>query len=202
MKSLKIISMAACCAAALVFNACTENDSPKSLTKEEVKAAFETVKGTYKGSVIFPATNPKNAKDVTDTLDVNWTIATDSVMTIDNLPAQALVPAISDEALGKALAQQQAQSMKCYIGFYSVSPACFLINPKGLTYKFAYGTEKKEHDVVVAFYGNNSGSLGAYNATNKTLQMQIVAGGVYIDGKLQPRLIKKATPLLFKATKK
>ena len=47
-----------CCLAAmsLTLASCdTDNDGYKSLTKEEVKAAFNTVKGDYVGKLIYEA---------------------------------------------------------------------------------------------------------------------------------------------------
>lgn len=199
MKFLKLLPILSCCIAAMAFTSCNNDDSNPPLTPQEVKQAFMTVKGSYEGKLIY--INPKSANKAknTDTLSVNWVIDTDSTLTINNFPAAPLAAHITDAKLAEALATQPTQPIKCRIGFYNVTPVGFLINPMAAEYEVNYngGT----HKVGVAFYVNTSYSYGAYSTKSKTMKMQILVGGIYIDKKLNSSLLRSAVPIGFESKK-
>lgn len=197
MKAIKLFSIA-CCVAAVSLTSCIgDNDSDvKSLTKAEIAQCFNAVKGTHEGRVIYSA---PTAKDVNheDSVDITWTIATDSTMTIHDFPARLLahnVDSVQGKALKTALAAAPDQDIECYIGFIDITPVSWLINPKAATYTL--NTGDGEHKVQVAFYANNSYSGGVYNVSKKSYAMEIIEGAIYMDGKLTSYL-NKDTPFLF-----
>ena len=89
--------------------------------------------------------------------------------------------------------------MKCYIGFYSLNPVAFIINPVAPSYNVNY--DDKEHKVQVAFYVNSSFSYGAYNSTKKLIQMQIVEAAIYVDGKYEKKMLENGVPFMLSAKK-
>ncbi len=200
MKSIKFISMMICCMAALVFVSCDKNDDNTSaLTPEQVQMAYQTVRGNYTGKLIYPKASNTTGKTVNDTVGITWSIATDSIMTIRNFPAAALAEHITNADLKQALLTQPAQDIRCYIGFLTLSPVRFLINPVSPSYTLTYGGAT--HTVHVGFYVNSTYSLGVYNTNTKELQMQIIEGAVYVDKVRQTDYLKSGVPFLLKATK-
>lgn len=209
MKALKTFFMLCCCMAAVTFTSClNDNDDNQRLTPEERMAAFQTIKGGYTGKLIYAKPNPTGNTNKNDTLDVNWRIDTDSTLTIANFPSAPLAAYITNEEISGLIAKQPAQSLKCLIGIYDNSPVKFLINPKTLVYDgLEYGG--KAHKLEIVFYINNTYSFGGYDTfSNKgetdktpTMFMQILIGGIYVDGQLNSDLLRTTTQLIFAGKK-
>ena len=202
MKKLSIISVFVCCLAALCLTSCNNDDSPRGLTPEEVKTAFLTVKGSYEGDLIYEKKSDKAVKpgkaDL-DTLKTSWQIDTDSTLTIKAFPTKLLAARITDKALSEALTAQADVDLKCYIGFYSLTPVSFIINPIAPSYNVKY--DGKDHKIQIAFNVNSPYSFGAYNSTKKQLQMQIVEAAIYVDGKYDKKLLENGVPFVLSAKK-
>lgn len=199
MKAIKFLTAVVCCLSAISFTSCNPDSDVKTITPQERKLAFEAIKGDYSGSMVYPDAKPLNGKDLTDTLSVKWQIDTDSTMYIREFPVGPVASHIKDEAVRKALETQAAQSLKCYIGIYRIEPIGFLINPSTLTYNVTYGGA--QHKVQIVFYTNSSYSYGMYASDAKRVKMQIVVGGIYVDGKLQSSLLASPVPFKFSATR-
>lgn len=198
MKNLKFISlMLGCLAAACVtFTSCDDDDDTHALTPEEIQTAFAAVRGNYGGSLIYRAINPKNQNDVTDTTAVSWSIQSDSVMTIHDFPVALLGHVVPDSTLRSAIATAAPQDIRCDIGFIRVTPATFLANPNTLTLNLNYGGAA--HKVQIAFYVNSYYSYGQVH--DRSLDMQIVEAGIYVDGNQRP-VNPQAAPFIFTGTK-
>lgn len=201
MKQMKFLPVWACCIAALSFTSCSNDDSnnSRSLSKEEIAQCLKAVKGDYTGHLIYAAKNENNPKDVTDTLDVEWSITNDSTLTVASFPVKLLAENVTDEELKKALTEADDQPLVCRIGFINTSPIQFLINPKTPAYDLNYGGS--DHKVQVPFYINSYNSFGSFNATKNELQMQIIEAGVHVDGQ-QTTFLKTSVPFVFVSTKK
>ncbi|HBN47386.1 MAG TPA: DUF4840 domain-containing protein [Prevotella sp.] len=199
MKKINLIALMICCLAAVTFTACNDDPGYKGLTPQEKTQAFNVVKGTYTGDLIYPSENPTNKSDVTDTVTVRWEIQSDSVMTIRNFPMALLANNITNKELAAALKAELPRDMKCYIDFTQVSPVTFFINPSLQSFTLNYSG--KNHLVQVAMLGNNIYSFGAYDSSKKLLQMQIVEAAIYVNGILQKNALASAVPFVFKATK-
>lgn len=185
--------MMGCLAAlCLTFTACNDDDDDeRQLTEAEVQQAYEAVRGSHSGSLIYSVRDRKTQKVTTDTLAASWNVLSDSVMTIHNFPTQALAANITDTLVAKALAASASKDMKCYIGFIRISPVTFLINPVVQNYDINY--DGGAHKLTLAFYGNNYYSFGRYS--NSTMAMQVVLGGVYLDNS-RTNLINTGIPFV------
>ena len=182
MKALKIFSVA-CCMAAVCLTSCIGDDSSevKNLTQGEIATCLNAVRGTHLGKVYYSAPTQKDVNNV-DSVELSWTISTDSTMTIHDFPARLLAHNIdSVSTQGKELrAALQAcpdQDIDCYIGFMKISPIYWL-------------------KVQVAFYSTNTYSSGIYNTSTKEFSMEIIEGAIYMDDKLTSYL-SKDTPFVF-----
>lgn len=199
MKKLTFISLMICCLAAIGLTSCNNDVEYKGLTNEQKAEAFNTVKGSYKGDLIYPAINPSNKTDVTDTLQISWQMNSDSVMTIRNFPVELLASNITNTELAKALRKQQPRDWKCYINFTQVQPVTFFINPTLQSFSLNYND--KDHVVQIAMLGNDIYSFGMYNSSKKMMQMQIVEAAVYVNGILQRGMLKSGVPFILSGTK-
>lgn len=197
---MKFLPVWACCLAAFTFASCSnDDDSSRSLTKEEIAQCLKAVKGNYSGHLIYAAKNENNPKDVTDTVAVEWSITNDSTLTIASFPTKLLAENVTDEELKKALAEADDQPLACRIGFINTTPIQFIVNPKTPAYDLNYGG--KDHKVQVPFYINSYNSYGSFNATKNVLQMQIVEAGVHVDGQ-QTTFLRTSVPFVFVSTDK
>ncbi len=199
MKRLKFITLMICCLAAVSLSSCLNEDEYTGLTPEQKAAAFNTVKGTYEGDLIYPSQSASNKSDVTDTLKLKWEINTDSIMVIRNFPMSLLANNITNEDLAKALKAEQSRDLKCYINFTQVSPINFFVNP--ITPSFTLKYNDKNHLVQIAMLTNKIYSFGTYDSEKSLLQMQIVEAAVYVNGILQKGMLSSSMPFIFKATK-
>ena len=137
---------------------------------------------------------------VTDTVAVSWSIDTDSTMTVHNFPARALTEFISTShsALKAAVAEQPNQDLECVIGIVQPTPVGFMINPKTLTYNVYY--DGMMHKVQFAFWLNSYSSVGIYSTAQKSMEMQMLLGGIYVDDQLlSDGLTEQAVQLLFQS---
>ena len=203
MKQFKFLSAVCCMVAVAAFSSCLfsddDDDTDKSLTPTQVAQCFATIGGDYQGKLIYYAAGSAKVAEAIDTLDISWSIASDSTLVIHQFPAEAVANGITYAPLREALAEQPGKTLNCYIGFVSASPIEFLINPWTLTYNVVY--EGEEHKVQVLFYVYSAYSFGTYDATTKELMMKIVEGGLYIDGK-QSAYLSSDIPIVFKSEKK
>lgn len=190
MKALKPFLMLCCCMAAVMFTSCSD-DEDTTLTPEERQEAFQTIKGNYDGDLIYAKLDATGKDYVNDTLKVSWEIDTDSTLTIANFPATPLATYITNEEIGKAIAEQSVQKLGCSISIFDNSPIAFFINPASITYQV--DCDGEAHKVQFDFFVNYVYSYGVYsnfsniNEADKgpKMQMQILVDKISVDGKLQ-----------------
>ncbi|MBP7767892.1 MAG: DUF4840 domain-containing protein [Prevotella sp.] len=197
MKHFKLFSLLLCGLAAMAFTSCLNDDDDNKLTPAEIQQAYLAVAGNHNGKVVFQATNPKNSADKLDTLAASWNVTSDSTMTIYNVPISKLAPYINDDNLKAAIAQLPNATVQCFIGFTQLSPVTFLVNPNTLTYEnlnYNGGT----HKVQIGFYTSNYNSYGAYNASSRMMGVQIIIGGIFIDGVYNSTLLTESFPMVFR----
>lgn len=181
MNKLKFMSLVIGLVAAFSFASCNDDDSVRSLTKEEKAQCYQTIRGNYAGKLVYANGETKNGKTVTDTLNVAWSLPTDSTLTIKDVPASIFAVYVTNAELKQALQSAPVKDLTCKLGFYQTSPVAFYLNPVTATYTLNYGG--KDHKVQVVFYVNYSQSFGAYSSEKKLMQMQILEGAIYIDEK-------------------
>ena len=200
MKTIRIFTFASLLAAVSLTSCLKDSDGNNSgLSQAEKEYCATIVKGNYTGSLIYAAKNIKDVNDVTDTLDVSWSITNDSVLTIHNFPSRLLAENISDEALKSAIAEAPDQDIKCLIGFITKDPIQWLINPAAPCFNIQF--EGAEHKVYVGFYINTTTSFGRYVASTRSVEMQIVEGAIFMDNK-ETGYLTQAVPFAFEAEKK
>ena len=142
-------------------------DNTKKITKEEVQQAYRTVAGTHTGKLVFPLSYPLTASTKTDSLDISWDVTSDSTLLIKQMPAKAFVPSVQDNDVKNLLMKAKPQDLKCNIGFYSLMPVAFVMQPKILEYQVE--NNGKQSKIEVLFYFNVRGAAGVYNVGKKTL---------------------------------
>ncbi|PTL33735.1 DUF4840 domain-containing protein [Prevotella sp. oral taxon 376] len=198
MKKLKFFSVMLCCMAAMFLTSCNTDDNGYTLTKEEIAACLNAVKGNYTGKLIYPSQNPNNSNDKTDSLDIQWSADMDTTITVKQFPASLLAKFVEDNTLKTALESAENKELKCNLYFTRVSPVVFLANTAPIELSLNYGGAA--HQVQVLFYINSAASVGIYDASKKELQIQLLIGNISVD-KGQTNYLKNPTPLVFSGTK-
>lgn len=190
MKRFKFLSVLFLALSAVAFTSCLDDDDNDSrgLTPQEVQTAFDITRGSHSGNLIYAKWDyDKNANSKPDTLSGSWSINTDSTMTFRNVPSEVIASCVSDSTLRDAIAEQAPVNINAYIGYISLDPVQWLINPSTVTYSnlsYNGGT----HKVSIVFAVNSSFSYGQAvaqsTASPRKQQMQIIAAGLYVDDKL------------------
>lgn len=199
MKRLNLIGFAvACLIAGGVFTSCLE-DEDSGLTPAEQQSAYLQVKGDYNGKMVYSKQKEDKSAYVNDTIPMSWSINTDSTIIVKQFPSTLLAANISDENIKTAMAACDPVDIKCYTGYYSLSPVGFLVNPTSPTYTLTYGGAT--HKVQVAFYVNNRYVYGVYTPASGLLQIQLIEAGIYVDGVYNSTLLTKAIPFKLFCTK-
>ena len=150
----------------------SNEDNQVKITKEEVQLAFAKVKGKHTGKLIYPQREIKSASDRADTLDISWTLTTDSTMVIHNFPV-------------KALAENVA----------------FVIQPTRLTYQLDdHGVSKKYEVVFYPIYPGSIGVYNEKEGQANMI-MRIVQAAIFEQGK-KKELFQQGIPLFLSEKKK
>lgn len=207
MRAIKFMSLMACAFAALAFTSCIGDDdggAKSGLTAEEIQACYLATSGNYDGNMIYKKDATSSSVNNNDTVDVSWSILTDSTMIIRNVPSKAIATAFTNnKAIREAIAEQPNQNISCYIGYYNMydkgqntQQVVWLINPMAVTYDaLTYGGET--HKVQVVFLGNNGYSFGSCKTSTRKASMQVVIAGAYIDGKYDSSAVGQYVALAF-----
>lgn len=180
-----------CCLAAGMLTSCLNDDDDNEFSYEQQLEAFQTVAGNYTGRVLFydrkVNSNSTSADQAVDTLDVSWTMRTDSTARINSFPLKAIAHQISDTTVAKALenATPQYVSIDLATRYYSLNPVAFIMAPGSVSTSVNY--DGGTHPIDLGFFYGSSAtngllSYGAYNSSNRTLMMRMQLGRVTIDG--------------------
>lgn len=196
MRTIKLLSVLLACVAALSLTSCNGDDNSYTpLSKDDKAKCYNAVRGDYKGKLVYATGETKNGKTVTDTLDMAWSIPTDSTLVIRSFPSRLLAVSVTNNEVKQALSEAAAQDLTCRIGFVQTDPVAFLANPVTPSFELTYGG--KSHKVQTPFYTNLTQSSGIYTAKTNTLTLQIIEGGLYIDGKQSSDMPKGMVFYLF-----
>ena len=196
MRKFKVLSLLVCCLATTFMSSCLGDDDGNSgLSPEQVGQCLNAITGRYTGEMVYASTNPDNAKDNTDTLQIAWTVmATDTTLTIYNFPAARIASSIDDQKVADALVDAMPADVISKLYFFNNSPISFMMYPGPVTYEVNYGGE--DHKVTAYFYAGNY-SFGLHSATAKKMQMQLILGGVYFDDDLKTNHLKENKIFVF-----
>lgn len=185
--------------AALSLASCDDSDSGyKPLTKEEKAECFNHTRGVYKGKLVYVTDSVKNGRNANDTIDVQWSVTTDSTLVIEKMPSRLYATWVTNAGLKKALQEAPAQDLTCRTNYFQTSPVGCWVNPVAPTFNLTYGG--KEHKVQIVFYTNYSNSYAFYKPSTKQMQVQVVQGAIFVDSK-QSTDVKSGAAFLLYGTK-
>lgn len=198
MKKITFIAIVGCIMSAISFTSCNSDsdNTYNELTAAEIQQCFNATRGTYNGKMIYAAENKANVADKYDTINIAWSIITDSTMTIYDFPTKALAEKITgNNELKEALANQPDQTLECAISYVNATPIQFLVGPNNLKFDLNYGGQS--HKVEIRFYWN-AYSFGQYSSSSKNpMQMQIWAAMLKLDGNETSYGITTSNPAQF-----
>lgn len=159
MKKITLLSLVAVLLTALTFTSCNTGDDNgySYLTKEQQNAYQTKMAGSYSNLVLL--FDHKNDADVNKQIDsvetsCNFSMRNDSTFTISNFPIKKLAEHISNPELKEAISKVEDKTVT---GKYMVLPnsltnqAYFYACPSPINLTLTYGSDAKEHKVVLVF---------------------------------------------------
>lgn len=159
MKKITLLSLVAVLLTALTFTSCnTGDDNGYSLLTKEQQDAYQTkMAGSYRNLVLlFDHKNDANVKNQADSVETEcyFSMRNDSTFTISNFPIKKLAEHISNPELKEAISKVEDKTVT---GMYMVLPnsqtnqAYFYAYPSPINLNLKYGSDAKEHKVVLVF---------------------------------------------------
>lgn len=159
MKKITLLSLVAVLLTALTFTSCNTGDDNgySYLTKEQQNAYQTKMAGSYSNLVLL--FDHKNDADVNKQIDsvetsCNFSMRNDSTFNISNFPIKKLAEHISNPELKEAISKVEDKTVT---GKYMVLPnsltnqAYFYACPSPINLTLTYGSDAKEHKVVLVF---------------------------------------------------
>lgn len=173
--------MALCCMAAMGLTSCLyeEDEDNHEITPQEIGQYLNAMKGNYSGKILFQVNNPNDPQDDLDTLDIAWSVTTDTMVIVNEFPQAVFLDRINDPQLKEAMEEAAPAPLRAKLAFYKANPVSFLVYPASVIYDIEY--EGATHQASLVFWINTSYSYGLYDITNKTFQMQLMGAGLYLD---------------------
>lgn len=187
MKKITLLSLVAVLLTALTFTSCNTGDDNgySYLTKEQQDAYQTKMAGSYPNLVLlFDHKNDANVKNQVDSVETEcyFSMRNDSTFTISNFPIKKLAEHISDPELKEAISKVEDRTVP---GKYMVLPksqtsqAYFSACPSPITLNLKYGSDAKEHKVVLIFSAYYAG--GCIWAT-KQIGFPFYLTYIFVDG--------------------
>ena len=166
MKKITLLSLVAVLLTALTFTSCNTGDDNgySYLTKEQQDAYQMNMAGSYPNLVLlFDHKNDANVKNQIDSVETSCTFSmrNDSTFTISNFPIKKLAEHISNPELKEAISKEEDKTVT---GKYMVLPnsltdkAYFYACPSPIRLNLTYGSDAKEHKVILVFSSSYAGS--------------------------------------------
>ena len=182
MKRLTTI-LALGCIIAMSLTACLkndDNDESNGLTPAQITQCFNALRGEYSGQMIYPVYMQSVNDYDTDTVDIDFTVATDTTLTIHELPAKVVAGTVNDEDLRTAMVEQNPiNRVKCLMGFYNLNTFVeFYLGPQKVDYPIFY---KNQTRTLSVYFWVNTTSFGFKELTSGLVAGQIVMGAIYLD---------------------
>ncbi len=172
-----------------------DDDEDGTITEEQLYAVYQEIRGTYTGTISYYELESDNTlSSDTVTQDIQWTISSESTLTIKDFPSELLAQYITSETIAAAVAEQEPQDLTCNWSVYSISPIQLLVNPYTLSYTVTY--EGVTYEVQIPFYVNSYYSFATYDSDDKEMTMQIVAGALYVDGVQNSNFVSSGAPFV------
>lgn len=189
MKKITLLSLVAVLLTALTFTSCnTGDDNGYSLLTKEQQDAYQTkMAGSYRNLVLlFDHKNDANVKNQADSVETEcyFSMRNDSTFTISNFPIKKLAEHISNPELKEAISKVDDKTVT---GMYMVLPnsqtnqAYFYAYPSPINLNLKYGSDAKEHKVVLVFTPDTYYAGGCIWAT-KQIGFPFYLTRIFVDG--------------------
>lgn len=189
MKKITLLSLVAVLLTALTFTSCNSGDDNgySYLTKEKQDAYQTKMAGSYRNLVLlFDHKNDANVKNQADSVETEcyFSMRNDSTFTISNFPIKKLAEHISNPELKEAISKVEDKTVT---GMYMVLPnsqtnqAYFYAYPSPITLNLKYGSDAKEHKVVLVFSPDTYYAGGCIWAT-KQIGFPFYLTRIFVDG--------------------
>lgn len=189
MKKITLLSLVAVLLTALTFTSCNTGDDNgySYLTKEQQDAYQTKMAGSYRNLVLL--FDHKNDADVNKQIDsveteCYFSMRNDSTFTISNFPIKKLAEHISNPELKEAISKVEDKTVT---GMYMVLPnsqtnqAYFYAYPSPINLNLKYGSDAKEHKVVLVFSPDTYYAGGCIWAT-KQIGFPFYLTRIFVDG--------------------
>ena len=189
MKKITLLSLVAVLLTALTFTSCNTGDDNgySYLTKEQQDAYQTKMAGSYSNLVLlFDHKNDANVKNQIDSVETEcyFSMRNDSTFTISNFPIKKLAEHISNPELKEAISKVEDKTVT---GMYMVLPnsqtnqAYFYAYPSPINLNLKYGSDAKEHKVVLVFSPDTYYAGGCIWAT-KQIGFPFYLTRIFVDG--------------------
>lgn len=183
---------------ALTFTSCNTGDDNgySYLTKEQQDAYQTKMAGPYRNLVLlFDHKNDANVKNQVDSVETSCDFRNDSTFTINNFPIKELAEHISNPELKEAISKVEDKTV--VTGKYMVLPnsktnqAYFYACPSPINLNLTYGSDAKEHKVVLVFTTSSYYTGGCIWSTRQ-IGFPFYLTSIFVDG-AQTNYIKNST---------
>ena len=186
MKKITLLSLVAVLFTALTFTSCNTDDNGYSyLTKEQQDAYQTKMAGPYRNLVLlFDHKNDADDKNKVDSVETSCDFRNDSTFTISNFPIKKLAEHISNPELKEAISKVEDRTVT---GKYMVLPnsqtnqAYFYAYPSPINLNLTYGSDAKEHNVVLEFTTSSYYTGGCIWST-KQIGFPFYLTRIFVDG--------------------
>lgn len=186
MKKITLLSLVAVLLTALTFTSCNTGDDNgySYLTKEQQDAYQTNMAGHYPNLVLlFDHKNDANVKNQADSVETEcyFSMRNDSTFTISNFPIKKLAEHISNPELKEAISKVEDKPVT---GKYMVLPnsqtnqAYFYACPSPINLNLTYGSDAKEHKVVLVFTPYVGGCIWS----TKQIVFPFYLTHIFVDG--------------------
>lgn len=198
MKKITLLSLVAVLLTALTFTSCNTGDDNgySYLTKEQQDAYQTKMAGPYRNLVLlFDHKNDANVKNQVDSVETSCDFRNDSTFTINNFPIKELAEHISNPELKEAISKVEDKTV--VTGKYMVLPnsktnqAYFYACPSPINLNLTYGSDAKEHKVVLVFTTSSYYTGGCIWSTRQ-IGFPFYLTSIFVDG-AQTNYIKNST---------
>lgn len=194
MKKITLLSLVAVLLTALTFTSCNTGDDNgySYLTKEQQDAYQTKMAGSYPNLVLlFDHKNDADGKNQIASVETSCDFSNDSTFTISNFPIKKLAEHISNPELKEAISKVEDKTVT---GKYMVLPnsltnqAYFYACPSPINLNLTYGSDAKEHKVVLVF----TTYVGSCIWSTKQIDFPFYLTSIFVDG-TQTNYIKNST---------
>ena len=189
MKKITLLSLVAVLLTALTFTSCNTGDDNgySYLTKEQQDAYQTKMAGSYSNLVLlFDHKNDANVKNQIDSVETEcyFSMRNDSTFTISNFPIKKLAEHISNPELKEAISKVEDKTVT---GKYMVLPnsltnqAYFYACPSPINLNLTYGSDAKEHKVIL-YFSSHPYYVGSCIWSTKQIGFPFNLTYIFVDG--------------------